>query len=85
MATAIASLLAEEFPDILDALSLLLVLAHHAEGRRQELLAVLHLNCEICVSEIVLEKQMGSLQLTFSIFSSILPSTTNLVTCTSSV
>ena len=34
MATAIASLLAEEFPDILDALSLLLVLAHHAEGRR---------------------------------------------------
>jgi hypothetical protein len=39
----IASLLAEQFLDILDALRLLLVLAHHAEGRREELLAVLHL------------------------------------------
>ena len=39
----IASLLTEEFLDILDALRLLLVLAHHAEGRREELLAVLHL------------------------------------------
>ena len=39
----IASLLTEEFLDILDALRLLLVLAHHPEGRREELLAVLHL------------------------------------------
>jgi L-lactate permease len=39
----ITSLLAEEFPDILNALRLLLVLAHHAERRRKELLAVLHL------------------------------------------
>lgn len=39
----IASLLTEEFLDILDALRLLLVLAHHAEGRREELFAVLHL------------------------------------------
>jgi hypothetical protein len=40
----IASLLTEEFLDVLDALRLLLILAHHAEGRREELLAVLHLN-----------------------------------------
>ena len=39
----IASLLTEEFLDILDALRLLLILAHHAEGRREELFAVLHL------------------------------------------
>ena len=39
----IASLLTEEFLDVLDALRLLLILAHHAEGRREELLAVLHL------------------------------------------
>ena len=40
----IASLLTEEFLDVLDALRLLLILAHHSEGRREELLAVLHLN-----------------------------------------
>jgi hypothetical protein len=39
----IASPLAEEFSDILDALRLLLILAHHTEGGREEFLAVLHL------------------------------------------
>jgi hypothetical protein len=39
----IASLLTEQFLDVLDALRLLLVLTHHAEGRREELFAVLHL------------------------------------------
>jgi len=40
----IASLLAKEFLDVLDALRLFLVLTHHAEGRREELFAVLHLH-----------------------------------------
>jgi hypothetical protein len=39
----IASLLTEQFLDVLDALRLLLVLTHHAEGRREELFPVLHL------------------------------------------
>ena len=39
----IASPLTEQFLDVLDALRLLLVLTHHAQGGREELLAVLHL------------------------------------------
>jgi len=35
--------LTEQLSDILDALRLLLVLTHHAEGRSEEFLAVLHL------------------------------------------
>jgi hypothetical protein len=35
--------LTEQLPDILDALRLLLVFAHHAQGRSEEFLAVLHL------------------------------------------
>ena len=35
--------LTEQLPNILDALRLLLIFTHHAEGRSEELLAVLHL------------------------------------------
>ena len=35
--------LTEQLSDILDALRLLFILTHHAQGRSEELLAVLHL------------------------------------------
>jgi hypothetical protein len=46
----IASPLTEQFLDVLDALRLLLVLTHHAQGGREELLAVLQLLVKICTA-----------------------------------